>query len=41
MDAFKRHDVANIKDLRVEMMLEYVHHELVPKLMVKQQSGFV
>ena len=39
MDAFKRHGVANIKDLRVKMMLEYVHHELVPKLMVKRQSG--
>ena len=39
MDAFKRHGVANIKDLRVEMMLEYVHNELVPKLMMKQDGG--
>jgi hypothetical protein len=38
MDAFKKHGVANIKDLRVEMMLEYVHHELVPKLMVKRDG---
>lgn len=29
MNAFKKHGVANIKDLRVEIILEYVHHELV------------
>ena len=34
MEAFKKYGVANIKDLRVEMMLEYVHSELVPKLML-------
>lgn len=38
MDAFKKHGVANIKDLRVEMMLEYVHNELVPKLMLKRDG---
>ncbi len=32
------HGVTNIKDLRVEMMLEYVHSQLVPKLMVKQDG---
>ena len=36
MHAFKKHGVANIKDLRVEMMLEYVSNELVPKLMPKK-----
>ena len=30
MDASKKHGVANIKDLCVKMMLEYVHQELVP-----------
>ena len=39
MDAFKKHAIANIKDLRVEMMLEYVHHELVPKLMMKRENN--
>ena len=38
MDAFKNHGIANMKDLQVEMMLEYVHNELVPKLMVKQDG---
>jgi hypothetical protein len=38
MEAFKNHGVANIKDLQVEMMLEYVHNELVPKLMVKRNG---
>lgn len=38
MDAFKKDGVANIKDLRVEMMLEFVHHELVPKLIVKRDG---
>ncbi|KAI2506094.1 hypothetical protein MHU86_8325 [Fragilaria crotonensis] len=38
MEAFKNHGIANIKDLRVEMMLEYVHNELVPKLMVKRDG---
>ena len=38
MDAFKKHGVANIKDLRVEMMLEYVSNELVPKLMQKRDG---
>ena len=40
MDAFKKHGVANIKDLRVEMMLEYVHHkELVPKKLMVKRDG--
>ena len=39
MDAFKKHAIANIKDLRVEFMLEYVHHELVPKLMLKRENS--
>ena len=39
MDAFKKYAIANIKDLRVEMMLEYVHHELVPKLMTKRENN--
>jgi hypothetical protein len=39
MDAFTKHGIANIKDLRVEMMLEYVHHELVPMLMRKRRDG--
>ena len=38
MDAFKEHAIANIKDLRHEMMLEYVHHELVPKLLLKCEN---
>jgi len=39
MEAFKKHGVANIKDLRVEMMLEYVHSELIPKLMVRREGS--
>ena len=40
MEAFKKHGVANIKDLRrVEMMLEYVHQELIPKLMLKREAA--
>ncbi len=39
MDAFKKHAIANTKDLRVELMLEYVHHELVPKLMLKRENN--
>ena len=40
MDAFKKHDgIANIKDLRVEMMLEYVHTQLIPKLMVRREGS--
>ena len=38
MEAFKKYGVANIKDLRVEMMLEYVHSELVPKLMLMREG---
>jgi hypothetical protein len=38
MEAFKNHGEANMKDLWVEMMLEYVHNELVPKLMVKRDG---
>ena len=39
IDAFKKHGIANIKDLRVKMMLKYVHHELVPKLMRERRDG--
>ena len=41
MEAFKNHGVANIKDLRVEMMLEYyyVHNEVVPRLIVKRDGS--
>ncbi len=40
MEAFKNHGVANIKDLRVEMMLEYyVHNEIVPMLIVKRDGS--
>ncbi len=39
MDAFKKYAIANIKDLRVEMMLEYVHYELVPKLKLKRENN--
>jgi hypothetical protein len=39
MEAFKKHGVANIKDLRVEMMLEYVHSEVIPKLMVRREDS--
>jgi hypothetical protein len=35
MKAFTKYGIAHIKDLRVEMMLEYVHQELIPKLMLK------
>ena len=38
MDAFKKYGVENIKDLCVEMMLEYVHQDLVPKLMLKRRD---
>jgi hypothetical protein len=39
MEAFKKYGVAHIKDLRVEMMLEYVHQELIPKLMLKREGS--
>ena len=39
MEAFKKHGVANIKDLRVKMMLEYVHTQLIPKLMVRREGS--
>jgi hypothetical protein len=38
MKAFKNHGVANINDLRVKMVLEYIHNKLVPKLMLKQDG---
>ena len=38
MEAFKKYGIAHIKDLRVEMMLEYVHQELIPKLMLKREA---
>ncbi|KAI2512867.1 hypothetical protein MHU86_1413 [Fragilaria crotonensis] len=39
MEAFKQYGLANIKDLRVEMMLEYVHSELIPKLILLQNDS--
>ena len=39
MEAFKKYGMAHIKDLRVEMMLEYVHQELIPKLMLKRETS--
>ncbi|KAI2493985.1 hypothetical protein MHU86_20559 [Fragilaria crotonensis] len=39
MEAFKKHGVENIKDLRVEMMLEYVHSQLIPKLIVRRDCA--
>jgi hypothetical protein len=37
MEAFKKHGVANLKDLSVELMLNYVHNDLIPRLMVKRR----
>jgi hypothetical protein len=37
MDAFKRHGVAHLKDLSVELMFDYVHNNLIPRLMVKRR----
>lgn len=40
MQAFKKYGVANIQDLRVELMYDYVHHDLIPTLLKKaQQNG--
>ena len=40
MDAFKRYGVTNIQDLRAELMYNYVHQDLIPKLLQKaQQNG--
>jgi hypothetical protein len=39
MEAFKKYGIAHIKDLRVKMMLEYVHQELMPKLMLKREAS--
>ncbi len=35
MEAFKKHGVASLKDLSVELTLNYVHNDLIPRLMVK------
>jgi hypothetical protein len=35
MDAIEKHREANINDLGVELMLDFVHLELVPKLTLK------
>ena len=37
MEAFKKHGVANLKDLSVELMHDYVHNDLIPRLMVKRR----
>ena len=40
LEAFKRYGVANIQDLRVELMYSYVHQDLIPKLLSKaKQNG--
>ncbi len=40
LEAFKRYGVANIKDLRVELMYSYVHQDMIPKLLSKaEQNG--
>ena len=36
MEAFKKHGVANLNDLSVELMFNYVHNNLIPRLMVKR-----
>ena len=35
MEALKKYGVADIKDLRVELMFNYDHHDLIPKLQQK------
>jgi hypothetical protein len=40
LEAFKRYGVANIQDLRVQLMYNYVHQDLIPKLLSKaEQNG--
>jgi hypothetical protein len=40
LEAFKRYGVANIQDLRVELMYSYVHQDLIPKILSKaEQNG--
>ena len=36
MEVFKKSGVANLKDLSVELMFDYVHNNLIPRLMVKR-----
>ena len=37
MEAFKKHSMANLKDLSVQLMFENVHNNLIPRLMVKHR----
>ena len=37
MEAFKKHGVSNLKDLSVEFMVNFVHNDLIPRLMVKRR----
>ncbi|KAI2512807.1 hypothetical protein MHU86_1595 [Fragilaria crotonensis] len=39
MEAFKKYGVANIQDLRVELMYNYVHQDLIPKLLQKAEKN--
>ena len=39
LEAFKRYGVANIQDLRVELMYSYVHQDLIPKLLSKAEHN--
>ncbi len=36
MEAFKKFGVANLKDISVELMFDYVRNNLIPRLMVKR-----
>jgi hypothetical protein len=37
MEAFKTYGNSNLKDLSVELMFNYAHNELIPKLLVKRR----
>ena len=37
LEAFKRYGVAHIQDLRVELIHNYVHQDLIPKLLLKAE----
>jgi hypothetical protein len=39
LEAFKKYGIANIQDLRVELMYTYVHHELIPKLLSRAEHS--
>ena len=37
MEAFKKHSLDNLNDLSVELKFNYVHIDLIPRLMVKRR----